>query len=394
MPPEAGKLFAAIQSDNFTSAAKYFSQLEVRSAAGPNALERAKTTVIEKFGYPTRLNAVESPAWHAIRDAYWAYALSRQWSNEFLQLAINDIVTTIPTNAILFAGSDVSRFSISAWAETRTNGRPCYVISQTQLADWSFLAYLTKTYGAKIRLPDENLFTSVLQSEQGSSTGAGPSTIVKRVNSALARQIFDQNPRDDVFVQPYWIFDWMYPRVVPEGPLLKIRRKQLPRLPPDSLKANREYWAGICKKLIGDWITETTEPKDVCDFVEKVYLRRDLSGFKGDVHYVSDARAQEQFAGFRFATADLYLWRCVQATRLDEKQWMQNECLLAFMQSFALGPRNAKVAYYFADILTQINHYDEALRIVEIAILLQPADPDLKAKREEIRAKLKSAASN
>src|SRR5262245_46787601 len=50
MPSEGWKLFAAIRSDNFASAAKCFSQLEARHSAGPNALERAKTTISEKFG--------------------------------------------------------------------------------------------------------------------------------------------------------------------------------------------------------------------------------------------------------------------------------------------------------------------------------------------------------
>jgi hypothetical protein len=262
------------------------------------------------------------------------------------------------------------------------------------LADWNFLAYLTNTYGTKIHLPEANLFTSVFQNEQSSSAGASPATIVKRMNSALAWHIFDQNPRNEVFVHPYWIFDWMYPRVVPEGPLLKICRDPLPSLPPDSVKANRQYWSGICGKLIGDWISEATTPKEVCDFVEKVYLRHDLSDFKGDPGYVSDTRAQEQFAQFRFVTADLYHWRCVQATQLEEKYWMQNEGLVAYMQAFALGPRNSTVAYYFAEALALINYNDEALQILEICISLQPADSDLKEKRDEIRAKAKSAGSN
>lgn len=394
MPPEGWKLFSAIRADNFTAAARSFSQLEARHSAGPNPLERAKTAVIEKFGCPTSLNAVESPAWHALLDAYWAYALSRQWSNEFLRLAINDIVATVPTNAILFAGSDVTRFSISAWAETRTNGRPFYVISQTQLADWNYSAYVTNTYGTTIRLPGANVFTTVFQNALSNSAGASPAMIVKRMNSALTRYIYVQNSANDVYVHPYWIFDWMYLHLVPEGPLLKMSRTPLKNLPPDSIKTNRQYWSGLCEKLIGDWITESTTPMEVCDFAEKVFLRRDLRNFKGNFDYLNDTRAQEQFAAFRFATADLYLWRCAETTSVVEKQSMLNESLLAFVQSFALGPNNSRVAYYFADVLAQMTRYDEALRILKIGISLQPADPDLKTKREEIELKVKSASSN
>jgi len=273
MPPGGWKLFTAIRSDNSASAAKLFSQLDSRHSAGPNVVERAKAIVADKLGYTASLDAVDSPVWHTMLDAYWAYTLTKQWTNKFLRLAIDDIVATVPTNAILFAGSDVARFSVSAWTETQTNGRPFYVISQTQLADWNYSAYVTSTYGAKIRLPDVNAFTAVFQSEQSRSVGASSATVVKRMNSSLAQYIYVQNSANDVYLQPYWIFDWMYPHLVPEGPLLKICREPLSDLPPDSVKTNRRYWSGVCEKLIGDWITESTRPMEICDFVERVYLR-------------------------------------------------------------------------------------------------------------------------
>jgi predicted Zn-dependent protease len=119
-----------------------------------------------------------------------------------------------------------------------------------------------------------------------------------------------------------------------------------------------------------------------------------LTIFKGDPDYLADNRAQEGFAELRFATADLYLWRCIEASQVAEKQSMQNECLLAIKQAFALGPRNSKVTYCFADLVAQINRDAEAVRILEIGMALEPSDPDLKTKLEEIKAKTKETTSN
>jgi tetratricopeptide (TPR) repeat protein len=399
MPSEGWKLFKAVRTDDFSSASNLFARLESMRAAGPvaNPVQPA-VEWLEKRGLytssPAALSAIESPAWHALLDTYWAYALSKHWNKKFLDLYASAIFAVIPEHAALFAGSDPSRFTISAKSASASDGSPFFVISHNQLADFNYLTYVSLMFSNRISFPSESAFQKSLDSYNTDLLKLKQRRAVMNMNGRLAKDIFDENSEHEFYIQQSTALEWTYPHLVPSGPILKINREPLVRLPDQAIAKDREYWSQMCARLIGDWVTESTTPTEVCAFIEKVYLRGDLSDFKGDPDYVADTWAQDGFAELRFAMADLYLWRCTEASQVAEKQLMLDECLLAFEQAFALGPRNSRMTYYFADVLAQINRYDEALRILDIGISLQPTDPDLKAKRVEIKARAKSATSN
>ena len=131
---------------------------------------------------------------------------------------------------------------------------------------------------------------------------------------------------------------------------------------------------------------------EVCDFAERVYVRQDLAGFKGNPQYLQDKAAQEGVSKLRYAIADVYLWRCSEATDTAEKERMLTEGMLAFQQAFALGPGNYEVVNNFSGMLAQMARFDDAKRIVQVSSMLSPTNATLlqrleKAKADSIGAK-------
>ena len=61
--------------------------------------------------------------------------------------------------------------------------------------------------------------------------------------------------------------------------------------------------------MIGNWLTEDTSVKTVADFAEKIYARKDLSGFTGDPAFIHDDYAPKMFSKWRSAIGGLYCWR-------------------------------------------------------------------------------------
>ena len=57
-----------------------------------------------------------------------------------------------------------------------------------------------------------------------------------------------------------------------------------------------EFWSKYSERLIGNWITYDTPLKDICAFAERVYLRRDFTGFKGDRKFVRDDGRPEELS--------------------------------------------------------------------------------------------------
>ena len=101
----------------------------------------------------------------------------------------------------------------------------------------------------------------------------------------------------------------MYPHLTPYGIIMKVNRQPLPELTEDILRKDHEFWSKYSERLIGNWITYDTSVKEIAAFVEKVYLRRDFSGFKGDRAFVRDDQAQKSFSKLRNAIAGMYAWR-------------------------------------------------------------------------------------
>ncbi len=132
---------------------------------------------------------------------------------------------------------------------------------------------------------------------------------VMNINGLLTKVIFDHNPKNEFFVEESMPLKWMYPHLTPFGIIMKINRQPLRELSEEIVQQDHEFWTQYSERLIGNWITYDTSVKDIAAFVEKVYLRRDFRGFKGDRKFVRDDQAQKAFSKLRSSIAGVYAWR-------------------------------------------------------------------------------------
>ncbi|HEX5219604.1 MAG TPA: hypothetical protein VFZ59_08545 [Verrucomicrobiae bacterium] len=411
-PASADKLFGAILADKHSAATNLFAQLErehSNSPVVPAGIQWVKDR-LEKIGwYTPSPNAFQTEAWQPLIEAYWAYQNNRTWQRPHLEMAVHEIVNVIPSNSVYFGGTDPGRFAITAAMQSHQDGRPFFVLTQNALADGTYLAYLSSMFSNSIYVPtttdsqkafetylveaQKRAAAGTLKKAESVAVGGGSVSVsgigaVMEINALIARVIFDRNPQREFYLEQSWALTWTYPHLVPHGPIFKINREPLDRLTDSMLQDDRAYWSNQCVRLIGNSLAQTASIQSVCDFVEKTYGNPIAS--EKIQHYLQDKPAQEFFSKLRHSVADVYLWRCSEATETDEKQRMLDECLLAFGQAFALGPGNAQLVGDYIGMLAQIHRFDDAERIARVAGRVNPANASLLQWIAEQRNKARS----
>jgi len=202
---------------------------------------------------------------------------------------------------------------------------------------------------------------------------------VMAVNGLVAKVIFDRNPKNEFFVEESLPLDWMYPLLTPFGIIMKVNRTPVPSLTEDMLRRDHEFWSEYSERLIGNWIANDTSIKDIVAFVEKVYLRRDFSGFKGDRKFIRDDQAQKSFSKLRSAIAGIYIWRlgpdCPAELRPKndaEFQRVLREADFASRQAFAFCPYSPEAVFHYVNLLIRLQRVDDALMLVKTCQKLDP----------------------
>jgi len=392
MPPDGWKLFTAILEDDFNSATNLFARLALIRSSSTNtpnaasmAVDQIQTFLATHGLYTPSGSALDGSPWQTLSEAYWAYFEVKTWQSPLLKEVVSNIVSVIPSNAVYFGGTDIGRFSVDASQEASKNARRFFILTQNQLMDYGYCEYAQFIYGPALILPSASDCNAAWGRLLRATTSKVTQAAVMRESGELIRMIMAQNPDGEFFIEQSLIIEWLYPHLSPHGPILKINRQPLARLAEETVRADNAYWAAFCGKYIGNWIkVGETKVAEVCDFSERVYLRKELQGFSGDRQYLACLRAQDYFAKLRLATALLYLWRCVEATQVEEKSRMWTQCVLAFEQAFALGPVNSEVASHFADTLVSVKEYDDAIRVLRICFALNPGQTALRAEIERI----------
>lgn len=191
---------------------------------------------------------------------------------------------------------------------------------------------------------------------------------VMAINGLLTKVIFDRNPTNEFYVEESFPLDWMYPYLEPYGVIMRINRQPLPELPDETLRKDHEFWSKYSDRLIGNWITYDTTVKEVCDFVERVYLRKDYTGFKGDPKFVRDDQAQKSFSKLRSSIGGIYSWRVSQARTPAEQQRMLKEADFALRQAFAYCPYSPEAVFRYTTLLATFGRLDDALIITETCL--------------------------
>jgi hypothetical protein len=130
--------------------------------------------------------------------------------------------------------------------------------------------------------------------------------------------------------------------------------------------------------MIGDWLTEETSVKTVAEFVNKVYVRKDLGGFTGDPAFVQNEEARKVFGKLRSSIAGLYAWRLgalqevpavadYTAKTPEERQRVAAAADFAFRQAFALYPSSQEVVMKYTLFLTTQNRTEDAILVARTA---------------------------
>lgn len=206
---------------------------------------------------------------------------------------------------------------------------------------------------------------------------------VMAINGLLTKVIFDHNPDNDFYVEESFPLDWMFPHLTPYGVIMKINRKPLPELTEEDCQRDHEFWSKYSDRLIGNWITYQTPVKDIMDFAERVYLRHDYTGFKGDERFIRDDQAQKAFSKLRSSIAGIYSWRLgippsggvmpsEYIAQGANRKMVQDEADFAFKQSLAFCPYSPEAVYRYVQLLVNMRRIDDALLVAQTAKKLDP----------------------
>jgi len=227
---------------------------------------------------------------------------------------------------------------------------------------------------------------------------------VMTINGLITKVMFDRNPTNEFFVEESFPLEWMYPHLTPFGIIMKINRQTLPTLSEELIQRDHEFWSRFSERLIGNWITYDTSVKEIADFVEKVYLRRDLSGFKGDRKFVRDDQAQKAFSKLRSSIGGVYSWRLSSAALTkegdfrpksqEEFQRLYKEADFTFRQAFAFCPYSPEAVFRYVTLLTQpqINRIQDALIVAETCLKLDPYNGQVVGLVNSLRQAAKQSA--
>ncbi len=250
---------------------------------------------------------------------------------------------------------------------------------------------------------------------------------VMSINGLLTKVIFDRNPDREFYVEESFPLDWMYPYLEPHGLIMKLNRQPLAQLPEEIIARDHEYWRKLVAGMLGDWLDEKTTVREVAEFVDRVYVRKDLKGFTGDPRPVAQMPMSKivewenrvgcaqgpqgvyrrpavypehfataiilQAAEFHCGSLCLALGRGgrtdtppeYQPKTEAERQALLKEADFAFRQAFALCPFSPEALFRYAHFLLQVKRADDALLLAETFLKLDPKN----AKAKDLLKQLK-----
>ncbi|HKX61618.1 MAG TPA: DUF2723 domain-containing protein [Verrucomicrobiae bacterium] len=224
---------------------------------------------------------------------------------------------------------------------------------------------------------------------------------VMGINAILTREIFEKNPGHEFYVEESFPIDWMYPHLTPFGTIMKLERRPPSELTPEVVERDRRFWSAYMERLMGDWVKPETNISEICEFADRVHLRQDLTGYKGDRKFIRDEQAQKAFSKLRSSIGGIYDWRFRNATgqlqvvtqqlsqaglnrsaiealqneqrRLSAEQVrMFQEAEFAYKQAYALSPLSPEAMQRLVNLLLAAGKLSEATAIAEMSTKLDP----------------------
>jgi hypothetical protein len=333
---------------------------------------------------------LRGPKWQAIIEIWGALYYFGAGDEKYSAAYANDIIASIPPGSIYFGGTDPGRFLITGMEKSQVNADPFFLLTQNALADGTYLDYLHSMYGDKIYIPTaddaakcfQNYTEDVTRRQQnhqlkpGEDVQVDPKSgrvqvsgqvAVMEINGLLAQIVFDKNTNHEFYVEESFPLDWMYSYLEPHGLIMKINRQPLTEMSDEIVQRDRDYWTKYVAPMIGDWLNTDTSVEDVAAFAEKVYVKKDFNGFKGDLRFIQSSDSQKMFSKECSSIAGLYAWRAQHATDAAEKKRMNDAADFAFRQAWALCPYSPETVVRYANLLMSESRFSDALLIAETA---------------------------
>ena len=201
----------------------------------------------------------------------------------------------------------------------------------------------------------------------------GGNTAVMSINGLITKVIFDNNPTNEFFLEESFPLDWMYPYLSPFGIIMKINREKLPEITEEMVKKDHAFWSEYSTRFIGNWITYDTKVSEIADFVQRVHLRHDFTGFKGDRRFIRDEDGQKAFSKLRSSiAASVYDWRFRNARTQPERDRMMKETDFAYRQAVAFCPFSPEAVFHYVKFLADVGRIDDAIIVAETCFKLDP----------------------
>jgi len=105
--------------------------------------------------------------WVLVNEVQGAMEVLDSWHADYLQIYTENIVQSIPRNAIYFGGTDPGRYAITLGSKSHEKADPFFTITQNALADGRYLQYLRQLFGKRIYIPsvedNQNAFRAYLK---------------------------------------------------------------------------------------------------------------------------------------------------------------------------------------------------------------------------------------
>jgi hypothetical protein len=397
VPPLVWSFFAAVRADDWDTATNLAGRLN--RASGRYAVSDTNTLS------PALMTAI----WPPISETLGAYEQFHDWDNKWLRRFGSEIIGSIPKGSIYFGGTDPGRFVITALSESPLEGRPFFTLTQNQLADSTYLEYLRKIYGRKLNIPtpedaqkafsdymtdvQERIKTGGLRPGENARVVDGRMQIsgevaVMAVNGLIAKVVLDGNPDRQFYIEESFPLEWMYPQLLPHGLIFELQHKPLPGLSAEVIRKDHDYWQQLTGELVGGWLTDKTSVTEVCDFADKIYVQKNLEGFKGDAGFAGNADAQKTFSKLRSAIAGLYVWRMDHTRDPDEKDRLRKAADAAYQQAFVFCPYSPEAVFRYVQFLTGFHRQDDAILIAGTALRATADDSPYHAQFRELARQL------
>jgi hypothetical protein len=388
MAPEVWPFFAAGRKGDWHTMTNLYFQLAKRSYQFDNAQVDERLT---------------SKAWQCINESFRAYEQLALAEPRYSLFYAHELTNAIPPGGVLFAGTDTGRFLPTLFASSFQPQTSLFIVSLNQLADGLYLDYLQNIYTNRLHTPSNNDFQQTFQdyvaaasrryvsgqlkagelySNTNNQISVNGMTAIMEINARLTRVLFDQNPDREFFADPAFPIEWMYPHLIPEGVVFKLNRTPLEQLPEDALKKDHDFWERFLARAIGPWVNRDTTVAEICDFTERVCLRRDYTGFTGDPAFVRSVQgwqelpaqrsAAKMFATRRAHAASIFVWRSNASRSRPEQEPLLREADFAYRQGLALCANVPEVVFGYVNLLRTLRKHAEALRVAETALKLDP----------------------